>query len=474
MYQANIIRDCARKTAVIALSFGFLAGAGAQSNYFQLHSFDPPTSAGTQPIGQLIEGNDGNLYGTTQGGGTSNKGAVFKLAKDGSSYGVVFSLTNAAFPAGGVVEGGDGALYGTTTGGGSNTVGAVFRVTKDGGTFGVLHDFLTNGVDGKSPAAGLLMGQDGLLYGTTLAGGTSNRGTIFKINSDGTGYTTLYSFTGSSNGDGDSPVAAVSQGVDGLLYGTTRAGGSNNLGTVFKLNTNGGAFAVLHHFRGGINGDGSQPLGNVVQGSDGLLYGTTSFGNTVSNRGTLFRLSTNGNYFVILHSFPTNDPGGNQPSAGLLESGKGVFYGTAQSSDLAHDNSGTIFKINANGSGFVVLHNFTSTPDGDQPQSTLLQGSDGALYGTAFLGGNAGLGTAFRVLPMAVIDSINPTSGAMQLNFSSAVAGQIYQIQATTNLLLPGSWQLMGTRTGAVNGTFQFLDSTAGSLPQRFYRAAIP
>jgi uncharacterized repeat protein (TIGR03803 family) len=451
-----------------------LSAAAASTNYQRLQTFGSPTSSGTQPSGQLLEATDGYLYGTTFGGGTSANGVVFRLSNDGATYSVIFSLTNVASPTAGVIECPDGALYGVASAGGANNAGAIFKLNKDGSGFAVLHDFLTNGIDGKSPNGGLIRGFDGSLYGTTLSGGVSNAGTVFKMSTNGTGYTTLYSFTGVDLVDGASPGTALFQDSHGVLFGTTQVLSVNNFGTVFQLTTNGTGFAILHRFTGQAANDGSQPLGSLVQGRDGFLYGTTGFGGGGTNQGIVFKINTNGAAYGILWRFATNNPNGFRPSAGLAVANNGLLYGTATFSDSAHNNAGTAFRMDESGGNFMVLHNFTASPDGDRPVTRLVRGSDGAWYGVTQFGGNANLGTAFKIFPPVTIDSIAPAGASMLLSFSEAAVGQSYQVQATTNLTVSNAWTVIGSNTAAADGTFQFSDTNAFQFPQRYYRSAQP
>src|SRR5262249_10353216 len=172
--------------------------------------------SGSNPQGNLIQGGDGALYGTTYAGGGSGHGTVFRVNPDGTGYAAIhsFSYSDGSQPYAGLIQGNDGALYGTTAQGGSIGNGTVFRINPDGSGYAVLHSFAF-GADGANPYAGLIQGSDGALYGTTMGGGASGNGTVFKVNLDGSGYAVLRSFTG---GDGAHPYAGLIQGNDGALY----------------------------------------------------------------------------------------------------------------------------------------------------------------------------------------------------------------------------------------------------------------
>jgi uncharacterized repeat protein (TIGR03803 family) len=247
-----------------------------------LYSFP---AGGSDPYTGVIQGSDGNFYGTTGAGGASDDGTVFKVTPGGTATVLhVFPKVGSSdgqTPYAGLLQGSDGNFYGTTYFGGSYGFGTVFKVTP-GGIETVLHSF-GGGSDGENPYAGVIQGSDGNFYGTTYQGGSSGRGTVFQITPSGT-ETILYSFAG--GGDGANPEAGVIQGSDGNFYGATYLGGTSNLGTVFQL-TPSGTETVLHTFAGN---DGTNPWANLVQGSDGNFYGSTTAGGA-SGHGTFFKVA---------------------------------------------------------------------------------------------------------------------------------------------------------------------------------------
>jgi uncharacterized repeat protein (TIGR03803 family) len=409
------------------------------SEYQVLHNFTGTDSA---PEAALVEGNDGALYGTTFVG--SGDGTVFRLSKDGTSYSVLHQFsaataTNGLFPKGSLLQGGDGALYGTTSEGGmtspddSSGSGTVFKLNVDGSAFTVLHRF--GAFDGAHPYAGLVCDSDGVLYGTTFNGGNpQNRpnyyGTVFSLNQDGSGLALLYTFP-SASADGESPTAPVVVGSDRKLYGTTSLGGTNNGGTVFTLQKDGGGYRTLVWFRGGggsapsippiettdgalygaaggANGsgviytlnkdgigyhlvfgfdgqitqefDGLEPT-RLVEGSDRVLYGVTR-GGGANDWGMVFRLETDGSGFRILHSFYCTIDDGLNPS-GLFEGSDAALYGVTDGGGGANGYAGgVIFKLNKDGSGYGILRSFDNAATGEGANTTLMEGSDGGLYGT--------------------------------------------------------------------------------------------
>jgi uncharacterized repeat protein (TIGR03803 family) len=446
-----------------------------QTNYQRILSFGPYPIFGSSPRGPLIEGSDRLLYGTTYAGGSNNLGTVFRIAKNGSGFAVLHSFANGDFPYGGVVEGTNGLLYGATAGGGSHNGGTIFNLDESRNVFSTVHDFDPTIGDGVAPLGALLKGSDGLFYGTCAGGGGSNLGTIFKLSADGLTYSILHNFGGRTNGnDGSSPAAGLLQGMAGSLYGTTQTGGSNDFGTIFKLNTDRSGYTVLHHFRGSP-GDGRLPVGGLVQGTNGLLYGTTIYGGA-NNVGTVFRVDTNGDNYVIVKSFMTGAEG-NQPLAELALGPDGALYGTTRYG--GPNDGGVAFRLDPDTAAYTVLHSFLGTGgDGSQPFAGLLLGSDGAWYGSTFYGGdyatNNANGVLFRLFtgPARVtITSITHTPASVVLTFAGGAAGQSYNILASPNLS-PTGWQSLGTRTAAIDGTFQFSEAGASGFSSRFYRAS--
>lgn len=437
-----------------------------------LHQFvNPDGGDGINPQSTLVQDANGAWYGTTEAGGANGYGAIFKMNSDGSGYSLLYSFgeTNGDgfYPQAGTIFGSDSALYGTTYQGGTNGQGTVFRIGTNGSGYSILHHF-GGGSDGKSPQAALIQGTDGSLYGTTAQGGANGQGTVFKLSTNGTAYQTLYSFSGSPS-DGSNPQASLLQGQDGRLYGTTAEGGSNYEGTVFSLKINGGAYAVLYDFNSGP-GDGSQPQAALVQDSNAVLYGTTYYGGA-NGRGTLFSMNPNGSGYAVLYSFGSGHGDGNNPE-GVIIGGNGALYGTTYSGGTSN---GTAFTLNTDGTGYSVLYSFTGGADGAHPQAALAQGSDGGFYGTTSGGGDMGFGVVFKLfspLQGVVITNIQVGASGALLSMAGGIPMQSYNIQAKTNLAVAGGWQVIGSNSAASDGTFQFLDVNASNYPARFYRSS--
>jgi uncharacterized repeat protein (TIGR03803 family) len=269
------------------------------TGYSILHNFLGGTNDGTIPDAAPVEGADGALYGTVSRGMPINAGIVYRINRDGSDYSILHSFGGSGdgeLPQGMLVPGTDGMLYGTTYLGGTGSGGTVFRLRTNGTGYQVLKSFV--GPDGYYPGTGLIQGSDGVLYGTALFGGTPGvtNGVVFKLNSDGSGFAVLRNFL-QTGGDGRHPGAPVAQGADGVLYGTTYDGGLNGGGTVFKINTDGTGYATLYNFTGGLDGGNTQAA--VVPMPDGSLYGTTYNGGTAGG-GTIFKLYSQGMVTIAL------------------------------------------------------------------------------------------------------------------------------------------------------------------------------
>jgi uncharacterized repeat protein (TIGR03803 family) len=398
-----------------------------------LHSFDG--TDGNSPVA-LVQATNGNFYGTTTYAGANNEGTVFKITPSGTlttlySFCVQTNCTDGSNPNAALVQGSNGNFYGTTYRGGANSVGTVFKITPSG-TLTTLHSFNDNGSDGYFPYAALVQGSNGNFYGTTYNGGANYScqngcGTVFKITPSGT-LTILHSFDGT---DGSNPfLGGLVEGTDGNFYGTTSKGGgysycnghNYSCGTVFKI-TPSGTLTTLHSFRGT---DGDSPMG-LVQATDGNFYGTTSEGGAnnlcLLACGTVFQI-TPGGMLTTLYNFCSQSvcADGATPYAALVEGTDGNFYGTTLSGGAnircgdPVGGCGTVFKITPSDT-LTTLYSFcaqTNCADGSIPQAELVQDTNGKFYGTTPNGGASGNGTAFSLSvglgPFVVTE---PTSGAV-------------------------------------------------------------
>lgn len=395
-----------------------------QGVWTNLHSFDWAGTDGNVPWGALVLGTDGNFYGTTYGGGTYGYGTVFMIPPSGP-LSILYSFTDGedgGSPYSALVQGPNGNFYGTSQGSstfaaGTNSIGTVFEITP-WGSLATLYAF-TNGMDGANPTAGLVMGTDGNFYGAAEVGGiigwggtigefgrilagTRGWGTIFTITPDG-GFTPLCAFPGES--EGANPGAGLIQAANGLFYGVTERGGTNDDGTVFQMSAD-GAITPLYSFTAG--NDGAVPIAALTQGSDGNLYGTT-YEAGISNAGAIFKITPTG-ALTVLHTF-TNGIDGGHSSAALIQGTNGSFYGTT-STGGGKNGDGTVFQITPAGV-LTTLHTFTNGSDGAYPTGGLVQGADGQFYGTAGSGGTNGDGTVFKITAGGVLRTIYSFKGAL-------------------------------------------------------------
>lgn len=419
-------------TAAAFLTLAFLAGCSGSGNggpvigpppppqpptatYSLLHTFSG--TDGANPFG-LVRDESGNIYGTTINGGDlgcvdspAGCGSVFRIDSNGILTTVhVFegSPNDGAFPQSGLVLDEDGNLYGATQAGGNHQAGTLFVIDAAGNET-ILYHF-TGGEDGLGPELGV-RDEDGNLYGTTagvfsiFGACSADCGTAFRWAPDGT-LTVLHTFTGP---DGATPLSPLVRDASGTLFGTTAHGGTQPVcvhslgcGTVFSIDVN-GQFTTLHHFAGSVD-EGEVPTGRLLLEADGSLIGTTIGGGSGLG-GTVYKLEPDGT-LVEIHGFfggdgneIDDDPGGKSPEGGVIRGIAGNLYGTTHSGgDTAW---GVVFELDGDTFAKRVLHTF-SQAGGGGPIGPLVVDSDGNLYGTGFVGGNAvcdpaGCGIVFKV-----------------------------------------------------------------------------
>jgi uncharacterized repeat protein (TIGR03803 family) len=401
----------------VVFALAVIAGSLAQAQTYQestLFTFSSCSSDGCEANQSLLQDAAGNLYGTTERGGPNGSfGTVFKLDTSGNET-VLYAFTGQAdggFPNPGLAMDKTGNLYGTTQTGGtaSCNCGTVFKVSK-GGKETVLHSSAA-GTDGSWPLyAGLVMDAAGNFYGTTTGGGSSacggsGCGTVFKVSTRGR-ETVLYRFKGGS--DGEFPSAGLALDKEGALYGTTSDGGVGpcelGCGTVFRVSKK-GKETILHRFNTSKGNDGADPLGGTVQDTNGNLYGTTVYGGAYGN-GTAFEVTKRGKE-TVLYSFTGMNGDGVNPYSGLVRDRAGNLYGATYYGGINNNNCGiadgvgcgTIFKLDKNGKE-TVLYSFTGGTDGANPGfGNLLRNAHGNLYGATFGGQASSDCLVFKLTP---------------------------------------------------------------------------
>ena len=456
-----------------------LVGQSTAQTFTTLHSF------GALPMGRLdgqapLAGpflSGATLYGTTASGGYWGSGTVFGINTDGSGFTNLHAFTGSSdgtTPQSELILSG-GVLYGTAAAGGSSGNGVVFAVNTDGTGFTNLHSFtatsgssLTNG-DGAIPVGGLVLSGN-TLYGTASGGGMAGNGTVFKINTDGTGFTNLHSFAAAygppnTNTDGLYPTSGLALAGD-TLYGTAGLAGFFGYGTVFAIKTDGTGFNTLHSF------DSNSPAAGVIV-SGNALYGTTR-GMDGGPDGTVYKANLDGSGFTILHDFTCGD--GCNLTAALIVSGN-TLYGTTGAGGSS--GSGTIFAIHADGTGFSSLYSFTLATIQDPVSTTNIDGTfpfgrlakaGNSLYGTAIQGGGSGWGTVFRISFTPQL-TIVPFGTNVILTWPTNVAGfdySAYSLQSTTIFGPSAIWTTNSPAPVVVNGQNTVTNPISGT--QQFFR----
>ncbi len=352
---------------------------------------NPASNSANSPRGMLIP-SGGYLFGASQFGGTNNAGSIFRFDPASGVFQINYSFAGGnegGNPSTGVIKATDTKLYGVNYGG-ANGLGTLFRIDQPGNTFETLRPFAS--ASGGTPDAVPMQASDGKLYGVTATGGASGFGGIYQVNVNGSGYTLIHEFTGTSGakrGKGAGCRGLV-EGPGGMLYGCTNSGGNaTDTGMFFVASTN----SVTYNFMHAFDSPGfTKPTNQLLLASDGFFYGATIEGGR-ANRGGIFRLSPSGDY-TELHEFG-DDADGYGVFSPLVEGSDGRLYGCAFYSSTG---SGSVFRMSKDGTSFVVLHRFAGgTTDGSQPGGPLLETTDGTFYGSTTGGGTNSAGTIFKI-----------------------------------------------------------------------------
>jgi uncharacterized repeat protein (TIGR03803 family) len=480
-WPSSVMRSSLKMFLAVFMFCAVTAISSPAQTLTTLYSFCSQTECadGADPWAGLVQGADGNLYGTTFRGGTG-LGTAYKITTSGTLTSLhSFNGTDGLNPAANLVLASDGNYYGTTPSGGNLNLGNIFKMTPSG-TVTQVYSFCTSSCpNGAGPLGALVQGADGNFYGVAQGGGDGHCsgisgigcGTVFKVTPSGT-LTVLHTFTGPEGAD---PYAGLVLGADGNFYGTTQHGGMGNnnacgensglgCGTVFRI-TPGGTLTTLYNFCSLTNCvDGYGPQAGLIQAADGNFYGTAHWGGAMqgNGNGTIFRITSSGG-LTTLHSFAGFPHDGSYPLAGVIQATDGNFYGTT-SSGGTNLTGGTVYQMTSDGS-FNTLYNFCSQShcvDGSSPYDSLLEGTDGNLYGTTTSGGTNNDGTVFQVsLGLGQFVTIQPTSGAvgtavtiLGTNLSGATAVTFNGTPATI-LTNTGSAITTTVPTAATTGTVQ-------------------
>jgi uncharacterized repeat protein (TIGR03803 family) len=366
-----------------SFSFGFIFSFDpATSTYAKLKDFG--IGMGGYPLGTLIQMPDGKLYGVTASGGSCGHGVIFSFDPSDSIYTTLkdFGSNNTGTSMhGSLIQASDGKFYGMTYNGGISNRGVIFSFDPFHSTYTKLKDF--DNTNGSYPYGSLIQTSDGKLYGMTYQGGSSNQGVIFSFDPTTSTYAKLKDFDGTN---GRYPYGSLLQAIDGKLYGMTSEGGSGNYGVIFSYDPATSTYTKLKDFNG-ING--RNPYGSFVQASDGKLYGMTSQGGG-SSFGIIFSFDPSNSTYTKLKDFDNTN--GGSPYGSLIQASNGKLYGTA--SGGGSSNYGVIFSYNLSNSTYTKLKDFDNT-NGGSPYGSLIQASNGKLYGMTFGGGINGYGVSF-------------------------------------------------------------------------------
>ena len=352
--------------------------------YTKLYDFDITNGAG--PSGSLLQSSDGKLYGMAAQGGSNNFGVIFSFDPSSGRYSKLkdFQNTDGASPLGNLIAGTNGMLYGMTTNGGNNLSGVIFSYNISSSVFSKLKDF--DSTNGYYPYGSLMQANDGKFYGTTYKGGSNNYGVIFSFDPASSAYTKLEDL---DSANGGSPFGNLLQADNGKLYGMTSLGGTANAGVIFSFDPLSLVYARLQNFD---NTKGAGPSGSLTPGDKGSnkLYGMTFQGGT-SNDGVIFSFDDSSSRYIKLKDFGTN-VFGRRPSGSLVKSASGILYGMTAFGGT--NNDGVIFSFDPFSSEYTKLLDFDSL-NGANPYGSLIQATDGKLYGMTFKGGTRNAGIIF-------------------------------------------------------------------------------
>lgn len=405
--------------------------------------------------GAMVLGTDGMWWGTTGSGGAYGYGTVYKVSADGSRFQTVISFNgnNGERLMCGLADDGSGSLWGATNEGGSSDLGTVYKVNVTTGVMTTVFEF--DGSSGVRPIGGLVNDGNGYMWGTTSEGGTDYRGTVFKVQISTGTLTTVANISGGAGNTGSRPAAPMTVGSGGFLWGTTEEGGSNGCGTLFKISMASGALTTVINFTGdGTQNKGTRPVTSLIL-DEGFLWGTTSEGGG-PGYGTVFKVSESTGVLTTVVQFaqsgPTNP--GSYPKGGLVRSG-GFFWGTTiQDGDAG---GGTLFKVDVvtgTLTNVFSFPSFTEAPEhGSHPIGTLASDGAGHLWGATEGGASIGAGTVFRV---------NTATGALETLID---LGLSTGFEPMASLVPDGAGSFWGTtaRGGAVDaGTIYKLDPATG------------
>jgi uncharacterized repeat protein (TIGR03803 family) len=434
-----------KKLLIVLFTFTFsLFTALCSAQFTDIVTFTGQSApdSGSLPTGNVVR--LGNLlYSTAIGGGAYNQGVLISMDTNGNNYRVLWDFgANSADgngPLGNLLFLG-GKFYGMTQFGGANDKGSIYSIDTNGTNYNILWSFAAGGGTNGSVPNGSLTFSSGILYGMTLTGGANSSGNVFSIDTNGTNYTDLQDFA-----SGSSPHGSLNF-LGGKLYGMSTSGGAHSEGFIFSMDSNGANDKDIWDFEGGGDTNGDTPLFTYFSVVGGKLYGMTAAGG-LNNVGLIFSIDTNGNNYHDLFNFDGTN--GELPYGSLIVSGS-TLYGMTQEGGTYND--GNVFSLDTNGSGFRNLFDFDGT-NGSAPYGSLAI-SNGVLYGTASGGGTPNDGVVFSYVPITAtatstnVTCISGSNGIANVNVNGGISPYTYQWN-------DGLSQAAATATGLTVGTYK-------------------
>ncbi|MBX2963124.1 MAG: T9SS type A sorting domain-containing protein [Cyclobacteriaceae bacterium] len=393
----------------------------SENSYEKIFTFGDLFSGGG-PTSSLLSLPNGKIIGNTLTGGIHNSGTIYEIDQNGGNYKTLYEFdpTEAKNPNQFMALDEHLALYGSSNLGGPNNGGSIFKFEVANNQFSILHSACLNGC---LPTSAPIMTEAGDIYGATQRGGRFGGGVVYKISKNGR-FQRLVEFSSANGASPNSPT--ILYGSDRHIYGMTSSGGTQSSGVIYRVNTNSDDFETIHEFANVVNG-GAHPYTGLMEASDGKLYGTTTYGGQIGG-GVIFKIDKNGTGFTVLKNLSMES--GINPYGSLIEGSDGFLYGTTSGGGI--NNVGVIFKISKSGNEFTKLHDF-SLSNGTSPSTALSEIRNGVLMGVTEMGGTFNGGTIFSIHSngsnfqvlhnFSLNTGTNPTSPLIQLTYGEFLFG---------------------------------------------------
>jgi len=440
-----------------------------------IYEYDPATAVfeikavfngsgnGAFPTGSLVLASNGLLYGMTRDGGLYNDGVLFEFNPTTSVLIKKFDFdntVNGGNPMGSLIQADNGKLYGMTKTGGTENTGVIFEYDLSTDSLILLHSFLSSTADGHTPFGSLIQNTDGKLFGMTLYGGINDYGTIFSLNTDGSDYSKLFEFD--STVTGAHPEGSLMLADNGHMYGLTAIGGSPNSGTLFEFDPDSVIFIKRFNFNSFFYG--AVPRGTLMQASNGKLYGMTCYGNS---DGYIFEFDPISFSYSIRHSF--YDSPGAMPMGSLMQASNGKLYGMTRDGGCC--GNGVLFEFDLIDFSLSTPIDFSGLDEGGFPYGSLVQASNGKLYGLTYMGGSQNNGTLFEFNPDSSLYKFisfdpNVTIGKYPIgSLTQAPNGRLYGTTISGGLTNSGIIFEFYPNNFTISNKYTFITSAYGESP---------